>query len=53
MLVLSRKDNEAITIGNDIRIVLIEAKDGRAKIGIDAPTGIAILREELSFKKKS
>jgi len=47
MLVLSRKENEIIRIGPDITIVLVEARDGRAKIGIDAPRDVVVLRGEL------
>lgn len=50
MLVLSRKKNEAIVIkgvDGEIRIVVIEGERGRVRLGIDAPKGYLILREEL------
>ncbi len=50
MLVLSRKKNEGILIkGKDgnIRIVVIEADKGKIRLGIEAPKGYTILREEL------
>jgi carbon storage regulator len=50
MLVLSRKKNEGILIkGEDgsIRIVVIEADKGKVRLGIEAPRGCTILREEL------
>jgi len=50
MLVLSRKKNEGIIIkgkDGDIRIFLIESEKGRARIGIEAPKGYTIVREEL------
>ncbi len=50
MLVLSRKKNEGIIIkgrDGDIRIVLIEVDKGKIRLGIEAPKGCAIIREEL------
>ncbi|HOJ42972.1 MAG TPA: carbon storage regulator [Syntrophorhabdaceae bacterium] len=50
MLVLSRKKNEGIIIkgkDGDIRIFLIDAEKGRIRIGIEAPKGYTIIREEL------
>jgi len=47
MLVLSRKTGEAIHIGNDIRIVAVECRDGRTRFGIEAPPEVPIVREEL------
>ena len=47
MLVLSRKLGEQITIGNDIRITVVDVKGSRVKIGIEAPDDVAIFRSEL------
>jgi carbon storage regulator len=50
MLVLSRKRNEGIVIkgkDGDIRIVVIEVDKGKIRLGIEAPKGCAIIREEL------
>jgi carbon storage regulator len=50
MLVLSRKRNEGIIInGNDgpIRVIVIEAEKGKVRLGIEAPKGRTIIREEL------
>lgn len=50
MLVISRKKNEALIIkgrDGDIKIVLIEGERGKARLGIEAPKGYIILREEL------
>lgn len=48
MLVLSRKESESILIGDNVRITVITAADGRARIGIEAPRHVHILRQELS-----
>lgn len=47
MLVLSRKNLEAIRIGNDIEIKIIAIEGEQVKIGIDAPKNIEIHRKEL------
>lgn len=50
MLTLNRKEGESIILTiNDkrVQIYLSEAKNGQAKISIDAPEEILILREEL------
>lgn len=47
MLILSRKPNEKIRIGNDIVISFISVTDNTVKIGIDAPKDVKILREEI------
>jgi carbon storage regulator len=47
MLVLTRKCGEAIRIGNGVTVVLIKTARGQARIGIEAPAGVAVLREEV------
>jgi len=48
MLVLSRREQEAILIGDDIKITIIEIRNNhQVRIAIEAPTNIRILREEL------
>jgi len=47
MLVLARKIDEAITIGENIIVKVISVEKGVVKIGIDAPSDIAIVRNEL------
>lgn len=47
MLVLTRKTEEGIRIGNDVRIVVIATARGHVRIGIDAPSGVSVLREEI------
>ncbi len=47
MLVLSRKLDEAIWLGDNIKIKIMGIEKGVVKLGIEAPTDITILREEL------
>lgn len=47
MLVLSRKLNQAIMIGDDIRIVVVSVDRDQVKLGIDAPRSIAVHRSEI------
>ena len=44
MLVLTRKTDEAIRIGNDVRIVVLSTARGHVRIGIEAPGGVSVLR---------
>lgn len=48
MLILRRKKNESLLIGNNIRITVIECANDGVRLAIDAPKQISILREELS-----
>ena len=47
MLVLTRKQNEAIVVGNSIKIVVLGIKGNTVRIGISAPDSVRILRGEL------
>ena len=47
MLVLSRKLDESIVIGDDIVIKVISIENGSVKLGIDAPKSVSIIRSEL------
>ena len=47
MLALSRKKNEAIVIGNNIEITVLEVKGDQVKIGINAPKSVPIYRKEI------
>lgn len=47
MLVLSRKANEQIYIGQHITLSVIEVRGNRVRLGINAPRGVDIARAEL------
>ena len=47
MLVLTRKQNEKICIGNEVTITVLRTKGKAVRLGIEAPAQISILRGEL------
>lgn len=47
MLVLNRKKGEAIIIGNNIEIYVLEVQGDNIKIGIEAPREVSIYRKEI------
>jgi carbon storage regulator len=47
MLVLTRKLGERLKIGHAITVTVIEIKNGQVRLGIEAPSNVAIHREEV------
>jgi carbon storage regulator len=47
MLVLSRKTTEGITIGPNIRVIVLETKGGQVRLGIEAPHAVQVHRDEV------
>lgn len=47
MLILTRKTNQSIMIGDQIEIVIVEVRGDQVKIGIKAPKDIAVHRSEV------
>jgi carbon storage regulator len=47
MLVLSRRQGETLIVNSNIRITILGTKGGEARLGIDAPRNIDVVREEL------
>ena len=47
MLVLSRKRDESIRIGDDIVLTVIEVRGDKVRIGIDAPREVPVHRQEV------
>ena len=51
MLVLTRKENEQIRIGDEIILTVVCTAGDRVRIGIEAPNDVPILRSELKDKE--
>lgn len=47
MLVLTRKLDEAIQIGDDIKVTILRVKGNTVRIGIEAPRDVRVVRDEL------
>ena len=47
MLVLTRRENESIMIGDEIEVKVLDIKDSQIKIGIVAPRDVAVHRREV------
>jgi carbon storage regulator CsrA len=51
MLVLSRKKNEKIILGDSIEITIVRVSDSQVRLGIQAPSNVTVLRTELADKE--
>jgi carbon storage regulator len=47
MLILSRKVNEKVMIGEDISISIIEVRGDQVRLGVDAPKNVKVYRQEV------
>ncbi len=47
MLVLSRRKDESLFIGEDIRVTILDIRGGQVRVGITAPESIKVFREEV------
>ncbi|MBE6349442.1 MAG: carbon storage regulator CsrA [Spirochaetaceae bacterium] len=47
MLILTRKVNEKIVIGDNIVVTLIEVKGDQVKLGVEAPKNVKVFRQEV------
>lgn len=50
MLVLTRKSGERLMIGDDVMITILDIGKGQVRIGIKAPPGVHVYREEIYLK---
>lgn len=46
MLILTRKHGESITIGDDIKITILDVKGKYVRIGVEAPRNLAVHRQD-------
>ncbi len=47
MLILSRKIDEKIRIGNDVTLTIIEVHGDMVKVGVEAPKSVKVFRQEV------
>lgn len=47
MLILTRRVGETLTIGDDIKVVVLGVKGNQVRIGVDAPRDVDVHREEI------
>ena len=51
MLVLSRKADEAIVIGGQVRVVVVAIRGDKVRVGVEAPKEVTVDREEIYSRK--
>jgi len=52
MLILTRRLNETVMIGNDVKVHVLGFKGAQVRLGIEAPSNVDIDREEVRARKK-
>lgn len=52
MLILTRKAGESIVIGPDVQVTVMGVNGGQVRIGILAPKGVTVDREEIADRKR-
>ena len=53
MLILTRRTNERIMIGDDVTLEILSIRGTQVRLGIDAPKSVEVHREEIYHKVKS
>ena len=52
MLILTRKLGESVVIGDNIKVIVSDIKNGQIKLGISAPKNVTVNREEVVRETK-
>ncbi len=53
MLILSRRESESVHLGDDIVLTIVRVSGEKVRIGIQAPSHIKVLRNELEIEDTS
>lgn len=53
MLVITRQPGDSFTIGDDIKVIILEVNGDKIKVGIEAPRSVRIMRSEVMDTEKS
>ena len=51
MLILTRRVDESLVIGDNVTVTILGVKGNQVRIGVDAPRDVAVHREELAQKQ--
>ena len=51
MLILTRRVDESLVIGDNVTVTILGVKGNQVRIGVDAPCDVAVHREELAQKQ--
>jgi carbon storage regulator len=46
MLLLTRREKECILVGDDIRVTIVRVQHDKVRIGVEAPKGVVVQRQE-------
>ena len=52
MLILTRRVDESLVIGDNVTVTILGVKGNQVRIGVDAPRDVAVHREELVQKQE-
>ena len=52
MLVLTRRQGEAIILNGDIQVTVVAIQGGKVRLGIEAPEWVAVDRKEVHDRRK-
>ena len=52
MLILTRRVGETLKVGDDVSVTVLGVRGSQIRIGITAPKGISVYREEIYDKQK-
>lgn len=53
MLILTRRLNETVNIGNDVTVTVLGIKGGQVRLGVSAPKDVPVHREEVYERIKA
>ena len=53
MLVITRQPGDSFTIGDDVKVIILEVSGDKIKVGIEAPKSVRIMRSEVMDTEKS
>lgn len=47
MLILTRRSGEAVIVGDNVRIAVLDIRGNQVRLGVDAPREVTVHREEV------